>query len=102
MPQLSAQLFICTSCTYKKENGEMSSEEEAIKLRKNVKNKVSECFDIETVRVSACQCLGECENGIAAVLYPEGEWKLNLRPENELELVEIIRDKVLKKNNRKV
>jgi len=100
MPQLSAQLFICTSCTYKKDNGEMSSEEDAKKLRKDVKTKIAECFNREIVRVSACQCLGECENGIAAVLYPSGDWKLNLRPENQEELLKAIKDKVSKGNIR--
>jgi (2Fe-2S) ferredoxin len=32
------------------------------------------------VRVNAAGCLGQCEQGIAAVLYPKGEWFLNLMP----------------------
>jgi (2Fe-2S) ferredoxin len=30
------------------------------------------------VRVNASGCLGHCERGISAVLYPQGEWFFDL------------------------
>lgn len=81
--KLKAHLFVCTSCTYKKHNGSESDPDEAYKMRKNLKHRAREQFSKNEVRVSASQCLGACEHGIAAVLYPSGEWTLNLRPEDE-------------------
>lgn len=85
MKSPKTHLFICTSCTYSC-NGRESDPADAAALRKNLKNRAREVFPKDEVRVSAVECLGECENGIAAVLYPDGEWFLNLRPESEDEL----------------
>ena len=83
MKDLKAHLFVCTSCTYKKANGEESDASEAAVLRKNLKQRAREVYSKNEVRVSSTQCLGECEHGIAAVLYPKGEWMVNLRPSDE-------------------
>ena len=83
MSKLKAHLFICTKCTYRKPNGKESDPEEAAKLRKNLKNRAREHYSKKEVRVSASGCLGECDTGIASVLYPKGEWNLSLRPEDE-------------------
>ena len=83
MSELKAHLFICTSCTYNRPDGVESSPEEAYKMRKNLKTRVRELFSKKEVRVSASTCLGECEHGIAAVMYPKGEWTLGLRPADE-------------------
>ncbi|AUN98474.1 (2Fe-2S) ferredoxin domain-containing protein [Bacteriovorax stolpii] len=83
MSKLKAHLFVCTSCTYNRPDGTESSPEEAVAMRKNLKNRARECFSKSEVRVSASTCLGECESGIASVLYPKGEWNLRLRPEDE-------------------
>lgn len=40
------------------------------------------------VRVNASGCLGHCEEGITAVMYPQGEWKLNLTPSDTETLVD--------------
>lgn len=83
MSELKAHLFVCTSCTYNKPDGTESGPEEAVALRKNLKNRARECFSKQEVRVSASTCLGECDFGIASVLYPKGEWNLSLRIEDE-------------------
>lgn len=94
MEKLKAHLFICTSCTYKKDNGQESSPEEAIILRKNLKNRARELYPKNEVKVSASTCLGTCEFGISSVLYPKGEWNLGLRPDMEDEMLEKIAEEV--------
>lgn len=94
MPKLKAHLFICTSCTYQRPDGTESSPEEAHCLRKNLKNRARECFSKDLVKVSASTCLGECESGIASVLYPKGEWMLNLRIEDEEKLFRKLIDEI--------
>ena len=90
MNQIKKHLFICTSCTYSKADGEESSPEEAVTLRRNLKNKIRESELKDSVKVSSVTCLGECQSGIAGVLYPKGEWFLGLRPEDESKLLDII------------
>ena len=88
MSELKAHLFVCTSCTYNRPSGEESSPEEAFKMRKNLKNRIRELYSKKEVRVSASTCLGECERGIAAVIYPKGQWLLGLRPSDEDKLLD--------------
>lgn len=83
MSKLKAHLFVCTSCSYKCPDGTESDPAEAVALRKNLKNRAREQFSKNEVRVSASTCLGECDFGIASVLYPKGEWNLGLRPGDE-------------------
>lgn len=90
MKPLKTHLFVCTSCTYTKEDSAESDPEEAVILRKNLKNRVRACLPKNEARVSASTCLGQCESGIAAVLYPEGHWKLGLRASDEDELFNMV------------
>ncbi len=92
MKPLKAHLLICTSCTYKCKNGKDSDPEDAAVLRKNLKKRAKECFSKDEVRVTAVKCLGECDNGIASVLYPKGQWALDLRPEDEDEIFKNLSD----------
>lgn len=92
MEKLKAHLFVCTSCTYRRPDGSESSPEEAVRLRKNLKNKARECFSKKEVRVSASTCLGECDFGIAAVLYPSGSWHRNLKESDEDKLFTLLSD----------
>ena len=94
MNELKTHLFVCTSCTYTHSSGVESSPEEAYRMRKNLKSRAKELFSKKEVRVSASTCLGECEHGIAAVMYPKGEWFLNLRPSDEDKLFTQLTDEV--------
>ena len=94
MSELKAHLFICTSCTYNRPDGVESSPEEAYKMRKNLKTRARELFSKKEVRVSASTCLGECEHGIAAVMYPKGEWTLGLRPADEDKMFTRLTDEI--------
>ncbi len=93
-PSLKAHLFICTSCTYKDQNGTESNPEIAMNLRKEVKNQAVAKHGKQNVRVSSVGCLGTCDHGISAVLYPHNEWHLGLRPEDAPKLIEIIDSKM--------
>lgn len=63
-------------------------------MRKNLKNRARELFPKKEVRISASTCLGECERGIAAVIYPKGEWFFNLRPTDEDNLFQRLIDEI--------
>lgn len=34
------------------------------------------------VRINQAGCLGRCEEGLVAVIYPQGEWFTSLKPED--------------------
>ncbi len=83
MKEIKKHLFVCTSCTYTTSSGDESSPEEAITLRRNLKNRIRESEFKDSIKVSAVSCLGECDFGIAAVMYPKGEWLLGMRAKDE-------------------
>ena len=97
---LKAHLFICTNF---RENGECCAKKGSQKLRDDLKalikskNKIKNATDgHETkakvpahalVRINNSGCLGHCEEGITAVLYPQGKWLTHLS-ENSLQDLE--------------
>jgi len=92
-PLPKVHCFICTNCTYKLPDGTDSTPEMAQNLRNNVKKRLKDWHEKKILRVNASGCLGLCENGISAVIYPEKTKILNLRPEHEDELVQLLEDK---------
>ena len=67
-------LFICTNGPDKEGRcGSKGSED----LRKNLKDRCKQAFG-KDVRINSSGCLGHCEQGIAAVLYPKGQWFFDL------------------------
>ena len=85
-------LFICTSCSYDDKNGKPCAPETAAQFRSNLKTMCKKEFAKDELRVNSSGCLGQCEDGIASVLYPHGEWNLNLRPGDETRLLERLRE----------
>jgi (2Fe-2S) ferredoxin len=81
-------VFICEKCTFQKPDGSMSDPTEAKVFRKIVKDQALLNWPKTAVRINASGCLGQCERGISCVIYPEGQWLLELRPGQE--------DKVIK------
>jgi (2Fe-2S) ferredoxin len=68
-------LFICTNGPDKV--GKCGSKK-AEELRRELKEKVSQEPWSAKCRVNASGCLGQCESGIAAVIYPEKKWYFGL------------------------
>lgn len=81
-------LFVCTKCTYQDKNGRKCAEETATEFRANLKSLCKKEFDKSTLRVNSSGCLGQCEHGIATVLYPQGEWHVDMRAGDEEKLLE--------------
>lgn len=76
-------LFICTN---KKANGLCCAQKPMEDLRVKLKQKLALKFG-KRVRVNASGCLGHCEKGGVAVLYPEAKWYFDL-DENDLDRLE--------------
>jgi len=74
-----AHLFICTN---KKDGKTCCAQRDAERFRKEVKDLAKEKWG-KSVRVNASGCLDRCDEGIAAVLYPKGEWFTGLRNTEE-------------------
>jgi (2Fe-2S) ferredoxin len=84
-----AHIFICTKCQYKDDKTLLCSDT-AKNFRKSVKDLARQKFDKGSVRINASGCLDKCEEGIAAVIYPKGEWLTNLRVGDEEKLIQKI------------
>lgn len=82
-------LFICTNAP---DNPNKCGSKGSESLRKSLKEKCGAAFGKE-VRINASGCLGPCERGINAVMYPQGEWfhELKATPEDEQKLFEAVK-----------
>lgn len=85
-------LFICTTCSFDDDKGKPCAADTAATFRSNLKTMCKNEFGKDELRVNSSGCLGQCEHGIASVLYPAGEWNLNLRPGDETRLLERLRE----------
>lgn len=85
-PNYQTHVFICQSCRYRDENGDLCHPDTATELKKRVKALCLDQADKKSLRVNSSGCLGQCESGINAVIYPEGRWMLNLRAGDEVKL----------------
>lgn len=79
-----AHLFICTN---QKDGKKCCADKNGEKLQKKVKEIAKERWG-KQVRINKSGCLDRCSEGIAAVLYPQGEWFVDL--ENRGEDVELL------------
>lgn len=69
-------VFVCTN---KKEAGKACcADKGAADLRMQLKEWAAQKYG-KRVRVNAAGCLGFCSQGIATVVYPQSDWKLNLQ-----------------------
>lgn len=78
---IKAHLFICVND--RKGGRESCAEHNAQDLRDQVKKLCQEKnLPKGSYRVNNAGCLGRCEQGIVAVLYPKNEWFTNLRADD--------------------
>jgi (2Fe-2S) ferredoxin len=78
---LDTHLFICTN--FREKEGSCS-QKGSVELREKVKKM---CQDPARgwhgrIRVNTAGCLGRCEEGITAVLYPQAQWMTRLTTES--------------------
>jgi (2Fe-2S) ferredoxin len=86
---LKAHLFVCTN----EKKGECCGEKGGAKLRARIKELSKEHPEWKgQVRINAAGCLGRCEEGIVAVLYPEGKWFTGLDVKDEDLLINAVKN----------
>lgn len=84
-------VFVCTN---KRENGrESCADKGSIELRDQLKSWAKEKYG-RRVRINTSGCMDFCERGIVSVIYPEGEWHLNLTTGSLEELQNAISEKM--------
>jgi (2Fe-2S) ferredoxin len=88
-PPFEAHLFVCT---HRRDTGASCAGRGSEELRRNLKSAAKDPSRgwRGRVRVNASGCLDQCERGIAAVLYPQGRWFLDLKPDDEKFLIEAV------------
>jgi (2Fe-2S) ferredoxin len=88
MPQFKTHVFICTNG--KPDQIGKCASKGSESLHAHVKDA---CRDLgPSVRINKSGCLGQCEHGIASVIYPQGEWLLELAESDAEKLVDLIRN----------
>jgi (2Fe-2S) ferredoxin len=84
-------VFVCTN---KRDNGkECCADKGAVVLRDQLKAWAKEKYG-KRVRVNNSGCLDFCAKGIVSVIYPEGEWLMNLTSQSLDELKTAISEKM--------
>ena len=92
MPHKKAHLFICVNANPDKPN--TCGNRGSAQLHAKVKDLCNAEPWAKDVRINRSYCLGQCENGIAAVLYPQDHWCLNLNSNDSELLYEAVRNAV--------
>lgn len=90
MSEMKAHLFICVN-----DRGEGKKESCGRKGAQGLKDEVKKiCAERGlpkgSYRINNSGCLGPCERGISAVLYPRGEWLLDTTPADAVKLADIV------------
>lgn len=76
---MKCHLFICTNSPNKPNK---CGSKNAELLRQKIKDTCKEKYSAESaseIRINSAGCLGQCERGIAAVLYPKDQWFYDLK-----------------------
>ncbi len=85
---LQGHLFICTN---KKEKGECCFPKGGEKMQKQLKEWIKSDPQLsQKLKVSKSGCLSHCEAGIAAVLYPSGQWFTHVGEQDIEELKKLL------------
>lgn len=86
--EFKAHLFVCVN-----NRGPDKKESCGLKGAQELKDEVKRiCQEkgIKNIRINNSGCLGPCEKGINAVLYPNGEWFHHLKKEDSSLLVNAV------------
>lgn len=87
-PDFKAHLFICTNDRGPDGQRPSCAHKGSAELRAFVKKACkARGLSGENARVNASGCLDQCERGIAAVMYPQRKWFLDLHEGSAEELV---------------
>lgn len=91
MPDFKAHLFLCGNDRGPGAKRESCCAKGAPELRDKVKELCrARNLPKGSYRVNHAGCLDVCEQGIAAVIYPKGEWHLNLKVGDAERLVDAL------------
>lgn len=83
-----AHLFICTNSPDRiGKCGSKNSEQ----LRQELKDRCKKEIGGDQIRINSAGCLGQCERGIAAVLYPSGQWFLDKTSTDGDEIFQVLK-----------
>jgi (2Fe-2S) ferredoxin len=92
-----AHLFICNNGPDKKGKcGHKNADELIRKVKDHFRENKSKDPDAQ-LRINKSGCLGQCEHGIAAVLYPKNEWFLDMTEDDDQKLINAVEKAVTKK-----
>ncbi len=81
MSQFERHIFVCLS-------GRACPHQGALEVFQSLRARAKAAGITDRVRINKSGCLAQCGFGPMAVVYPEGVWYSQLRPEDATEIVE--------------
>jgi len=88
MPIPEKHVFVCVNSRPEGHPRGCCQAKGAEAIRELLKKRVAASELRGRVRVTAAQCLGQCEHGVTVVVYPEGVWYGPVRQEDVEEIFE--------------
>lgn len=88
----NCHIFICTNSP---NNTNKCGSKNSEKLRLELKEK-AKALHLEGLRINSSGCLGACEKGVAAVMYPQNKWYYELTENSCDFLLEDIKSEIKK------
>ena len=88
MPRLEKHVFVCLNERKSDDPRGCCNAKGAAELLDRLKGEVHRRGLNKRIRVQRAGCLDLCEKGAAVVVYPEGTWYGNVKPEDAMEIVE--------------
>lgn len=85
--KVTAHLFICCRS---KQGKPCCAEKDAQELVQNLKTWTKKNETQQHIKISQSSCLGHCENGITACLYPQNRWFTGLSLDSEEDLKSLL------------
>ena len=92
-PKIALHLFVCTN---QKKTGDGCAPRGGGELKTILKRAARDRGWEDQVRINVAGCLGQCERGVAVVLYPEGKWWLDANAASAGEIVNALEERLKK------
>ncbi len=99
MNKFEKHIFVCENIRDESHSKQSCGRSGGIEIRNKFRSRIRELGLAHKIRANSAGCLGACNQGPVAVIYPEGRWYGNIKIDDVEEIIQtdIINSKAIKK-----